>query len=134
MATEYSPLYYQQIFANSFSQLNSGMFEPAPVTVSGVYTALATDVMILVSGAGNSPQPYVTLPNASGLQAGRSYIIKDIGSTVAITGCIVVSGIGGPGSSNLNCPRFDNFLTGLISGAYGVKKYTYDGSNWWSTI
>lgn len=105
------------------------------VTTTGNYTTLASDEVILVSGA--IAPIYINLL-ATGVPAGKLYIVKDVGTATAGTNGIVISGLTASidgvasGMSMTSGFKITNNATTAAGKTYAPVTFVYDGANFWT--
>ncbi len=104
------------------------------VTTTGIsYTTLASDEVILVSGA---IAPIFINLLASGIPVGKLYTVKDVGTATAGTGGIVISGltasIDGIASGMAMTSGFNLKPSPAAGKTYNKVSFVYDGQNFWT--
>ncbi len=104
------------------------------ITTGISYSTLATDEIILVSGA---IAPIFINLLASGMPAGKLYTVKDAGTATAGTNGIVISGLGasinGVASGMSMTSGFQIGPTAAAAKTYNKTTFIYDGvGNFWS--
>ena len=100
--------------------LKSNKVTPITVAQESVYNVAYDDYFIIASGTSGTPAPYIFLPGASSLMAGRLVIVK---SLIATAGELRVAA--GNGTEYIDSSTYNS-----IAVQYTTRRYVCNGTDW----